>query len=306
MSEITCFGPPPPDGCPPADQAESYYGPCTWDGYFVEAWIDGPFTDNGECCYEVISSSDFCGVGRPYTEAGQGIVAQTKAGERGWLAEIGPVDVAGVSDDERAQLAASWRRDGLLEHASVAAFSRLSLELMAVAAPPDLLSDVHAAALDEIAHAELCFAIAARIDGHDAGPGGFPMSAETVRGDLAEVAAAAAREGCIDETLAAAMARRRAELASEPEIARALHRIADDEERHAELSWRIVRWALSVGGDDVRAAVRDVFAGAAGGHLAGDDVSGDGRIAAKDAARLQQQVLADVVIPCAAALFARS
>jgi hypothetical protein len=46
------------------------------------------------------------------------------------------------------------------EHASVAAFSKFILGLMAIGAPPHLLQWVHRASLQEIDHARLCVMIA--------------------------------------------------------------------------------------------------------------------------------------------------
>ncbi len=62
---------------------------------------------------------------------------------------------------ERAALGAAWLRNALMEHASVAALARFTLELLAVGAPADLIRDSNAAASDETRHAELCFALAA-------------------------------------------------------------------------------------------------------------------------------------------------
>ena len=47
----------------------------------------------------------------------------------------------------RLQIADRWLEAALDEHASIAAFSRFSLHLMAVGAPPDLIAAAHEAAL---------------------------------------------------------------------------------------------------------------------------------------------------------------
>jgi hypothetical protein len=51
-----------------------------------------------------------------------------------------------------------------------------------------------------------------------------------------------------------------ARLAPENCVREALREIADEEATHAVLSFRIVAWALGVGGTDVRAAVRAALA----------------------------------------------
>jgi hypothetical protein len=47
-----------------------------------------------------------------------------------------------------------------MEHASVAAFARFTLDLLALGAPADLVQSAQQALGDEIAHAELCFGLA--------------------------------------------------------------------------------------------------------------------------------------------------
>ena len=54
-----------------------------------------------------------------------------------------------LPDAARRAIAQHWTRAAQMEHASVAAFSRFSLQLLAVGAPPSLLEDAHRAALDE-------------------------------------------------------------------------------------------------------------------------------------------------------------
>ena len=72
--------------------------------------------------------------------------------------------------------AAAWERAGADEHASVAAFARLSLQLMAHGAPADLLRDVHQAALDEVGHAERCWSVARRLGAASVGAAPFPFT----------------------------------------------------------------------------------------------------------------------------------
>src|SRR6185437_5274489 len=127
-------------------------------------------------------------------------------------------------------LAEAWTADALLEHASVASFARASLSLLAAGAPADLLTRTHEAALDEIRHAELCFALARAYAGHDVAPGPFPLGGNVrVAATLAEIATSAAREGCIGETIAAAVAAEQLARATDPAVREALSQIAADE-----------------------------------------------------------------------------
>lgn len=304
MTQITCF--PEQGPCPTVDEAINVYGSCTYDDFlYIEAWVDGPLpSDPGECCYEVVAS-DFCGVGRPYATAEGPLVSRAKIRDD-WKARADDGDARALSDAQRDALATAWTRDGLFEHASVASFSRFALELMAVGAPADLVADAHRAALDEIEHARLCFALASRFAGAPLGPDRFPVSGDgAVRTDLAAIAAATAAEGCIGETLAAALAQAQRDAATDPAVRAALDTIAEDEARHAELAWRTVTWALRNGGDDVRAAVAKVFADARAHMIPPTTqmaVASHGLLDPREQVEVQMYVLTEVIGPCAEAL----
>ena len=170
------------------------------------------------------------------------------------------LDAASLPPALRSRLAELWARDALMEHASVASFSKFSLHLMAVAAPPALLDDAHRAALDEIQHARLCFALASVYAGDPLGPGPLPLEGDLLGPlDLPSITAAAVREGCIGETLAALEAAEAHEMASPGAPREALGTIAEDEARHAELAWKFVRWALDRGQPGTREAVSRAF-----------------------------------------------
>ena len=175
----------------------------------------------------------------------------------GGLARVAPLTVrddwqctsspARPDDDAlRRQLAALWSRDAALEHASVAAFARHALELLALAAPPELLSEIARAQLDEIEHARLCFALASAHAGQALGPAGLALD-ELGReriGDPLAVAQELFVSGCLNETFAALEAARAAELAEDPAVIDVLVQIADDEARHAALAWRTLAWLV--------------------------------------------------------------
>src|SRR5262249_15316705 len=97
-----------------------------WDPYKIDS---GPTrTAMGQCCYEM--EMMLClGGGRPCVIDGQARVAPPARGP-GWAHGASPA-VDGLTPDDRAALAAAWTADGLLEHASVASFSRFSLALLA-------------------------------------------------------------------------------------------------------------------------------------------------------------------------------
>jgi hypothetical protein len=154
-------------------------------------------------------------------------------------------------------LAETWLKDALEEHASIAAFARFTMHLLSVGAPPDLVLGAQRASIDEIHHARLCFALAGRYAGTLHGPGPLSLRDAVPEASLADVAALAAEEGCVGETLGAALAREQLSVARDPEVVRALRKIVRDEARHAELAWSFVRWAVLRGGNDVRRVVAD-------------------------------------------------
>lgn len=245
--------------------------------------VDGPGelrsgTDTGfmgeMCCYPVtrVTTNDNCVVGRPYFEQGELVFAEAvRAG--GWAGGKRP-DVARLSAEERRVLAAAWTHDALIEHASVAAFAKFALELLAVGAPAELVDAAHVAARDEVRHARLAFALAEAYAGEAVAPGPFPFGGSVPVGtDLAALAAATAREGCVGETVVALLAAEALRDAEDPAVREVLAVVAADEARHAEIAWRAVRWMVEAGGEPVRAAVAAVFEDVAARGVAPPEVT---------------------------------
>jgi hypothetical protein len=203
----------------------------------------GPVVDavDGACCYAVSIEGEWC-AGRPLTVGAE--VRQAGAGPAAdWCAPAG-IDASALSPDQLARLATLWREDAAQEHASVAAFARAALQLMALGAPAALLAGLTRAQGDEVAHARVCYGVAAALDGQARGPGGLDVSGLLDRVDLETVLVDTLVGGAVGETLAAARARAAAEATVDPALAAILHRIAEDEARHAALAWRVARWLL--------------------------------------------------------------
>jgi hypothetical protein len=139
-----------------------------------------------------------------------------------------------------------------MEHASVAAFARFALELMALGAPAELLSKTQAALADEIEHATICFGLASAYAGSEVQPGALDLRGALPEPKLATVVESAILEACVGETVAAVEAQLALDRATDPEVRRALNRIADDEARHAELGWSFLGWALARADTKVR------------------------------------------------------
>lgn len=293
--------------CPSRDAAKpmldaNFFTPVTVEGDGVLA--------NGQCCYDV-SYVEQCIGGRPFLvdETPRVAPIQARTHDPQWsLAEMRNPAMEALSADERAELAAAWARDGAFEHASVASFGRFALELMAVGAPPDLVTAAHEAAMDEVRHAKLCLSLASKYAGHVLEPAPFPFDGRVVVSfNLVDIASRVAKEGAIGETIAAVIAAEQLARAEDPAVRDVLAIIAEDEARHAELAFRTLAWAIRVGGLEVADAMTKSFVQAIN-HL---DVSGasehpalvaHGRLGATALRQAAKRGMDDVVRPAMNAL----
>jgi hypothetical protein len=264
MPNVCVAGPNPVTTCPTLDlatQCENDWFPdlADWTGEFEI--VSGPAQEGDMCCYEAqVLTGLGCVGGRPFLVDEQPLTAPPQPLAHGWTASTGAPRVVDRSPMERAALAESWTREALAEHASIASFARFALELLAAGADAELVEAAHRAALDEIEHARLCFALASAYAGAPIGPGPIPIPSHVeVSAELADLAVRVAREGCVGETIAAVVAAERLEHTRDPAEREALRVIAADEARHAELAWRTVVWAIGRGGDAVRRAVLDAL-----------------------------------------------
>jgi hypothetical protein len=169
-----------------------------------------------------------------------------------------------------------------MEHASIAAFARFSLQLLSLGAPSELVDACTQALSDETTHTKLCFELASAYAGHAIGPGPLDIGRSLEATSLVDVVELVIAEGCFGETRAALEALAAADAATDPVIAAAYAQIARDEQRHAELAFRFVRWALGQGGRSVRERI----------------------VLALDAGVYGSAVARGVVLPCLRALLA--
>ncbi|MDH5676169.1 MAG: hypothetical protein OEZ06_28880 [Myxococcales bacterium] len=173
---------------------------------------------------------------------------------------IDAIDLSKLPAEQRRWNGYKWAECARMEHASIASFSKFSLQLLGLGAPAALIKACHEAALDEVEHARISFALASRFLGEALGPGPLPLEGEIIASrDLLAVCCETVIDGCIEESLAAqeaAVARGEAKLGT---IETALAIIERDEARHADLAWRTVAWALSVAGPELGAALRIAF-----------------------------------------------
>lgn len=177
-----------------------------------------------------------------------------------WAGALDPTPVA-LGPDAPAGLADEWRENGRTEHASVAAFAHLALDLVALGAPPRLIAMANQDGLDEIRHTEACFALARRLDGRAAGPASFPDARRVPRLPrsrplaLAKLAVDSLVDGALNEGVSARSLARLAERCDAEPIRVVLKQLAADEGRHAAHGWDVVEWCLAEGGWVVESAL---------------------------------------------------
>ena len=96
----------------------------------------------------------------------------------------------------------------------MASFARASLALMAVGAPPELVAATHAAAIDEIEHARLTYALASAYGGEPTGPAALDVASGAGGATtLVTVAVETFLDACAGESAAALALREAAALA---------------------------------------------------------------------------------------------
>jgi len=149
-----------------------------------------------------------------------------------------PEGLSGDATDGPDAVARFLARAAYLEAASVDAFVRLGRELKTHGAPRSLRAAARRAARDEVRHARVTQRLAERAGAR------VPAVRLQARGDrsLEAMAVENAVEGCVRETLGAAVAMIQAERAGDRDVRGAMKRIARDETRHAQLSWTVARW----------------------------------------------------------------
>ena len=155
-------------------------------------------------------------------------------------------------------LASHFKSLGLAEHASVASFARVVMELMQLAAPADLVDRTLAAGQEEVRHAQMALSLARGWSSEDfhLGPlDGLEFAPITLM-DLARQTVFEAIEGETPAALAAVVALR---FAKDEGVREFLQVVASEERRHAELAWATVAWAIQAGKTSVQQAALEAL-----------------------------------------------
>ncbi len=255
----------------------------------------------------LVGGGSCCGIGRPFLVEGEARLAPA-VGRSDWHGETEPA-VATMPVGVRARLAQHWTDSARMEHASVAAFARVVLQLLALGAPHDLIADAERAMADEIRHARLAFGLAGAYAGTPLGPGPIALDRCLDEGGVGALVATSFVEGCVGETIAALEALEAAEQARDPAIRAVLETVAKDEARHAEHAWRTVHWALHAFGESAGEPLRAALARAQAEAEAPDGRDGDpdawlahGVLNEGLSATIRRAALRGLVVPLAAAL----
>lgn len=255
---------PPPGSVPPSDAGDAGDGgdggdPCA-ELYRLECGLPAGVTPHADCYFLLDDCNRFCGdiffnchawddscVDGSVPEGGPITVDCVTCPNGVGRRPRGLVDRAergGGDGDVRLDESALGRwfaEVARLEAASIRAFRDLRDELDAHGAPAALVAEAERAMRDEARHAKLTGRIARRF-------GGRPRTPRVRRGDrgatrsLEALAIVNAVEGCVREAYGALVATWQAARAADPEVARVMSEIAEDETRHAALAWAVARW----------------------------------------------------------------
>jgi hypothetical protein len=148
--------------------------------------------------------------------------------------------LAFASPRASSPLGEHFARAARLEAASVRAFRIMARELAVHGAPSRLVRAARRSAAEEVRHVRSTRRLARRFGAEPLRARYAPVS--DVR-SVEALAAENAAEGCVCETFGAAVAHWQALHAVDRRVARTLRGIAEDETRHAHLSWKVAAWA---------------------------------------------------------------
>ena len=163
---------------------------------------------------------------------------------------------AALAPEERARLAETWTRRAAAEYLAVSTFSVLAIDLVAAAAPADVLSLCLRAGIDEVRHAELCLRMVEIYSGKRILPpaGMSSLPDDPKRPKLHQALANTMLVSCVSETYATTVLSATRDLTTDPTAEAVLTSIYSDEVMHARLGWSYLRYGLDRGGADARAA----------------------------------------------------
>jgi hypothetical protein len=157
-----------------------------------------------------------------------------------------------LTPEERQRLGETWTRRTAAEYLAVSTFSVLAIDLVAAAAPADVLSLCLRAGIDEVRHAELCLRMVEIYAGKRIQPpaGMSSLPDDPKRPRLHQALANTMLVSCVSETYATTVLSATRDLTTDRCAHEVLTSIYSDEVMHARLGWSYLRYALDRGGAD--------------------------------------------------------
>lgn len=205
-----------------------------WNLYARQEWLLPSYSFGGGMRVQpTFGAAGFCSEGRLFR------------GERGRprLARV----ATSAAFDSRSPDAARWARRASEECASVPAFLQLALELLELGAPSELVGRALAAADEELGHTLAAAGLASRFGGArvmTTPPALRFRPALPRKQALQRLARESWLDGCLNEGLAASIARAELHETRTREEAAALELIQREETGHAALALDVLRWTL--------------------------------------------------------------
>jgi hypothetical protein len=165
---------------------------------------------------------------------------------------------------------------------------------------------------DETQHALQAFGLAGAVGGVPVGPGPLCIEGGLEDNDARAIVAMLLREGCVGETVAALEAAEALAHAYDPGVRAVLEKITHDEQSHAALAWKSLRWILDQRPDlrpwaqtELDAALREYDHEPASDPSPHDrDALAWGVVSPSLRAKLRQEAIAHLVRPAAAQVLA--
>ncbi len=163
-------------------------------------------------------------------------------------------DLPELTGAERQLAIRTWRGRMVNEHLSARVWAALVGQLVAAAAPPQLIAEAAEAVADELRHAELCGGVVLAL-------GGSPVARLTELEEIPDHAGAGPLEavlrnvvsvGCMSETVAVSIIRAEHAEIQGTVLGGVLARILADEIAHARFGWRALSMLLPALDADAR------------------------------------------------------
>ena len=150
-----------------------------------------------------------------------------------------PVGLQSAPRQDVTAVADFFARMAHLEGAAVIAFESMVEELEFHQAPSDLVAAAREAVADEVRHHQQMSQLAMRFGASIPEVHAEPFAPRS----MFDIALDNAVEGCVRETYGAIVASFQGMRSTDPAVAAVMREVAEDETRHAELSWQLAAWA---------------------------------------------------------------